>query len=157
MVPGRGLEQVEGQTNRKRAAYCNAASAALGARRDTIRFRIRCAGPASGGDARFVVERYLPRDPDRMRGPHLYPGILEVREGSGKAERARCTVRQRILECQAEISGSVILGGAYSVERQTACGLSVSMIEVRAKPCDRGGCQGSLRVRELFNGRPRGC
>gem|GEM_PF-6010188 len=104
-----------------------------------------------------MVERYLPRHPVRMRGPRRNPGPLEVSGGSGEARHGRCTARRRILECRAEVSGSVTLAGAFAVRRRTACALAVSMIEIRAKPCDRGGCQGPVRVRELFDGKPEGC
>ena len=157
MVSSDGAEQPDGRARRERAAHCDAAAASLGERRGAIRFQVSCTGPESGGSARFVVERYLPRDPARMRGPHGYPGSLEVSGGSGQAHRGRCTVRRRILECRAEVSGSVTLAGAFAVERRTACTLAVSMIEIGAEPCDRGGCQGPVRVRELFDGRPKGC
>ena len=156
-VSNAGVEQAESRATREPAAHCDNGAASVGESRDTVQFRVRCTGSESGGRASFVVERYLPHGPVHMRGPRRNQESLKVGSGSGEARRGHCKVRHRILECGAEVSGSVSLAGAFAVQRRTACALAVSIVEVRVRPCDPGGCQGPVRVRELFDGRPTGC
>lgn len=152
-----GAEQSDAQSRSIRVAHCETASVELGKGRAAIEFEVSCTGPASGGRAQFAVERYLPGNPIRMRGPHRYAGSLEVRGESGMEHRGRCRAKQRILECQARVSGAMSLEGRFSTEK-SACRLAVSVIEVGVKgSCDRGGCQKPVRARELFDGPPGGC
>lgn len=129
VVSSDGVRQPDGRLGmHKQVANCDDAAATLGPSRETIRVQVHCDGPKYGGSAWFVVERYLPRSPVRMRGPGRYFGTLEATDGPGVARHGRCTARRRILECRADVSGSVTLAGAFAVKRQTACALAVSVI-----------------------------
>lgn len=151
-----GPEQAEGRT--VDSAHCDTAAVGLRDNRGTIGFQARCAGSRSGGSVHFVVERYLPSSPVRMRGPRHYSEPLKVRDGSGEFHRGgSCRAQRRIIQCQAQVSGSVILAGNFDVRKRSSCSLAVSVIEIKIEPCDPGGCQGPVRARELFDGRPTGC
>lgn len=137
---------------------CIHASIAAGSAPTAIKVVIRCRAPARGDTVDPIVGGGFVTGHKAREGGIVGFRRRPVLRGHWLGSRfGKCKRYMRQINCSAKADGAMWLIEVIHVRPRSRCHFTVSIIEYDHSHCGPGGCPTSIKVREIAQGRPRGC